>query len=94
MEHQEDIAARFKRLYGVDVIDPSDIPADSRSHPKLTAVRAMEPGMAIKMECDWTHSGTSCPGQVAAWALAKKTGFKVKTRHDRVSHLIYVWRVD
>lgn len=58
--------------------------------PELAAVRALQPGQAIKFPCRWRHTKV-CLGVVAAHGTRHKMGFKVQTRCS--DKALYVRRV-
>lgn len=46
--------------------------------PELVAVRALQPGQAIKFPCRWPH-GRGCQGAAAAHITIRKMNFKIQT---------------
>jgi hypothetical protein len=79
----------------VTKIDSSEIPAKlpflGRPVSEETlAIRALQPGEAIKFPCRWKHHHGNCSGYVAAYSTAAKAGFKLTGRcRDKV---VYVMR--
>ncbi|MAH45504.1 hypothetical protein CMI37_06730 [Candidatus Pacearchaeota archaeon] len=80
----------------VTKIDPSEIPEKRQfwGRPvseETLAIRALQPGEAIKFPCRWKHHHGNCSGYVAAYSTAAKAGFKLTGRcRDGV---VYVMRL-
>mgnify|MGYP004455511941 CR=1 FL=1 len=81
---------------GVEIISIKDIPGDAHYRTLLmNAVRALEPGMAIKFPCTYPHSKTklgyiACNGRSSMYTAGRRAGYKLHTRC--VDKVIYVWR--
>ena len=78
----------------VTKIDPTEIPEGfSMGRPlseETVAIRALQPGEAIKFPCRWKHQHGNCSGYVSAYTTATKAGFQVTARcRDKV---VYVMR--
>jgi hypothetical protein len=76
----------------VTKIDPQEIPKMGRPIGEETAaVRALQPGEAIKFPCRWKHSYV-CHGAGSFRASAKDSGFRIITRCK--DKMVYVMRID
>jgi hypothetical protein len=75
----------------VTKIDPQEIPDRWPASEETVAIRALQPGEAIKFPCRWTHQNSNCSGYVAAYNTATKAGFRMTGRcRDGV---VYVMRL-
>lgn len=61
--------------------DMPDQPLGRSTIPEFDAVRALNPGDAVKFACTWKHydSNRTCGGATGAYTAAKKAGFVVKS---------------
>lgn len=79
----------------IEKIRPEDFPLDGRSgirSDESAAVKALQPGEAVRYPCRWEHHGSLCKGYGAAYAMARRSGFRVSIRcRDK---MVYVMRVE
>jgi len=79
----------------VTKIDPREMPEKRQFwgravSEETVAIRALQPGEAIKFPCRWKHQHGNCSGYVSAYTTATKAGFQVTARcRDKV---VYVMR--
>jgi hypothetical protein len=75
----------------IEKIRPEDFPADERIRSdELTAVRALQPGEAVKFPCRWPHHKNVCMGLPGIYTTGRRHGFRVSIRcRDK---MVYVMR--
>jgi hypothetical protein len=81
----------------IEKIQPEDFPRSERGLDLLhgvseegAAVKALQPGEAVRYPCRWVHHGSLCKGANVAYAMARRHGFRVSVRcRDK---MVYVLR--
>ena len=81
----------------IEKIRPEDFPRSERGlylgvSEESTAVRALQPGEAVRYPCRWEHHGSLCKGYGVAYAMARRSGCRVSIRC--LDKMVYVMRPD